>query len=77
MPMDSLMWTDKDFKRRCIGWEKKFSLIPRRCYYTGKYLWLKTAWLGTAIITGPGTPIIECRWCDKDQFLFLKIKGIV
>ncbi len=39
MPLDQLMdWEtpDQAFKRRCIGWELKYSLIPRRCFYTGK-----------------------------------------
>ena len=75
MPQDSLMWSDQDFKRRCIGWRLATPIIPRRCYYTGKYLWIKAAYLGTAVLTGPGDPIIEHRWCDKDQYLFLKIKG--
>jgi hypothetical protein len=77
MPLDSLMWSDNDFKRRCIGWSLTRSFIPRRCYYTGKYLWFKKAYLGTAVLTGPGDPIIEHRWCIKDQYLFLKIKGIL
>jgi hypothetical protein len=77
MPLDSFSWTDQDFKRRCVGWQKRLCLIPRRCHYTGKYLWLKKAWIGTSVLTGPGEPIIEHRWCEMDQFLFLKIKGII
>jgi len=72
-----MMWDDEAFKRRCIGWVDKFVIIPRKCHYTSKYLWLKRAYLGTAMITGPGEPVFEYRWCDKDQYLFLKIKGIV
>jgi hypothetical protein len=79
MPLDSLMYETNDaaFKRRCIGWELKISLIPRRCYYTGKYLWLKKAWRGTSMLTGPGEPIFEYRWCEHDQFWFLRIKGTI
>ena len=77
MPLDSLMWSDDSFKRRCIGWELKRSFIPRRCYYTGKYLWLKKAWRGTSVLTGPGEPIVEHRWCEHDQFWFLRIKGTI
>jgi hypothetical protein len=65
------------FKRRCIGWKLIFCLWPRRCFYTGKYLWLQLAYRGTAMITGPGEPIFEDRWCEKREYLFLKIKGIV
>ena len=75
MPMDSLMWENEVWNRRCIGWQLKFSLWPRRCTYTGKYLWLKRAYRGVAMITGPGDPVYEIRWCDREQYLFLKIKG--
>lgn len=83
MPMDSLIyqpdlpWDDELFKRRCIGWELKLSIWPRRCHYTNKRIWLKTAYLGTALITGPGEPVFEYRWCDKNAFVFLKIKGTI
>lgn len=80
MPMDSLMWeetSNEAFKRRCIGWELKYSLLPRRCYYTGKILWFKLAYQGTSMVTGPGDPIFEFRWCDRQEYLFLKIKGTI
>jgi len=71
------MWYNEAFKRRCIGWELKFSLLPRKCFYTKKHLWLKRAYKGTAMITGPGEPVYEYRWCEKSQYLFLKIKGTI
>ena len=71
------VWSDETFKRRCIGWELKFSFIPRRSYYTGKYLWLKKAWRGTALLTGPGEPIFNYRWCGREELLFLKLKGTI
>jgi len=79
MPLDSILWESDDqaFKRRCVGWELKFSLLPRRCFYTGKYLWFKTAYMGTSILTGPGEPIYEYRWCERHEYLFLKIKGVI
>ena len=75
--MDSLLWSNEDFKRRCVGWQLKYSFWPRRCYYTGKWLWLKLAYRGTGMITGPGDPVIENRWCHRDEYLFLKIKGTI
>lgn len=75
MPLDTIMWNNEDFKRRCIGWELKYSLIPRKCHYSGKVLWLTTAYEGTAIVTGPGEPVFENRWCDRKEYLLLKIKG--
>jgi hypothetical protein len=77
MPLDTTMWRDEDFKRRCIGWQLKFSFWPRRCHYTGKRLWLESAYRGTAMVTGPGTPEFEDRWCDRKEYIFLKIKGTV
>jgi hypothetical protein len=77
MPLDSLMWTDSDFKRRCVGWYLEFSFLPRQCFYTGKYLWFKWAYKGIAIVTGPGEPVFEDRWCDRKEYLFLKIKGTI
>ena len=77
MPLDNLMWFDDDWHRRCTGWKKQFTLFPRQCYYTGKYLWLKPAYKGTAMIIGPGEPVFENRWCDSKEYLFLKIKGVI
>jgi len=82
MPLDTLMiykeeTADEAFKRRCIGWQLKYSLWPRRCHYTKKLLWLTLAYEGTSILTGPGEPIFEHRWCERQEYLFLKIKGTV
>lgn len=82
MPMDSLMGyrpetSDEAFKRRCIGWELKYSLLPRRCSYSNKLIWFKKAFKGTSMLTGPGDAIFEYRWCDTKEYLFLKLKGII
>ena len=69
MPLDSIMWSNEQFARRCIGWQLKFSLWPRRCFYTGKYLWFKLAYKGTAMITGPGDVLFEYRWHDKNAHI--------
>ncbi len=74
MPLDR-MFDDDFFKRRCIGWQLKWSLWPRRCFYTKKRLWFTLAYKGTAMITGPGEPVFEYRWCERHEYLFLKIKG--
>lgn len=77
MPLDNIMWSHEAFKRRCIEWKLTLSFLPRRCFYTGKYLWLTLAYKGTAMITGPGDPVIETRWCERHEYLFLKIKGTI
>lgn len=76
MPLDS-MFDDDGFKRRCIGWELTFCLLPRRCYYTKKLLWLRKAYVGVSMLTGPGDPIFDYRWCERREYLFLKIKGTI
>jgi len=79
MPLDNIMYESADaaFKRRCIGWEIKLCLWPRKCYYTNKSLWLRKAYIGTSMLTGPGEPIFDYRWVHAKEFLFLKIKGTV
>lgn len=63
------------FKSHCIGNELKFTILPKKCYITGKILWLEYAYKQTAMWTGPGDPIFEYRWCDKTEFLVARIKG--
>ncbi len=73
MPLDR----NFDFKRRCVGWERKVSFLPRRCFYTNKLIWLKSAYRGLSFITGPGETLFEERWVDSKQYLLLKISGVI
>ena len=75
MPLDSMM--NDSFKRLCIGWEKKISWLPRKCFYTNKSLWFKRAYMGTAMLTGPGDTLFEHRWVDQKEYLFLRLKGTI
>lgn len=75
MPLDNSF--DYDFIRHCLGWRLEFSLLPRRCHYTKKSVWLKRAYRGTAMWNGPGTPVFEDRWIDKKSYIFLKLKGTI
>lgn len=80
MPLDNTNWsydTDRAWKDHCIGWETKISFWPRRCYYSNKLLWFKFAYKGTAMWTGPGEPVFEHRWIDKNQYLLEKVKGSI
>jgi len=65
------------FKRRCIGTELKFVIRPRYCHLSNKFIWLEYAYRQTAMWTGPGDPLFEYRWYNKDEFLIARIKGIV
>ena len=77
MPLDSLMWIDEAFHRRVVKWELKFSLFPRKCHYSKKLLWFKSAYRGMGFLTGPGDPIVEYRWIEKNEFLIQRIKGTI
>jgi len=63
------------FERHSIGTEIKFTYLPKRCYITGKWLWLKKAVRKVALWTGPGDSIFEYRWYDKDEYLFYKLRS--
>lgn len=76
--MDTLMnYSLEDFNRRCIGWQLKFIVWPRRCYFTGKLLWMKLAYQGTSMLTGPGEPIFDFMWVERKEWLFQRIKGSI
>jgi hypothetical protein len=68
---------DDGFIRRCIGWELRWSFLPRKCFYTKRLLWFKRAYMGTSMLTGPGDPIFDYRWIDQKEYIFLKIKGVI
>jgi hypothetical protein len=75
MPLDNSM--DYVWKSHCIGWEYIFSAIPRRCYITNKLIWMKRGYRGVAMWTGPGEPVFDIRWVDRNEYLLAKIKGII
>ncbi len=67
--------TDVVFLERA-RFEYQYCLWPRRCYNTGRGLWLTTAVRGRAIWTGPGEPVVEDRWYHRDEGLFMMIKKV-
>ncbi len=75
MPIPGMDWKEDSFRRHCIGQTLKFSLWPRRCFYSNRSIWLKRGYHVVAMWTGPGDPAYESRWVDKDEFLIKKIKG--
>ena len=56
--------------------ECRYSLWPRRCHRSGRWIWLTTAMYSRAIWHGPGEPVIESRWYHRDEALILMIKGV-
>lgn len=53
----------------CKGAQLKFAWTPKYCARSNKRIWLKFGYKLTAIFTGPGTPVYEHRWHDKDEHL--------
>lgn len=69
-------WAYTQRFNECASFEYKFSLWPRRCYNTGRWLWLETAMRGRRILTGPGEPIVQDRWYDSNEALIMLIKKV-
>lgn len=80
--MPSSDWTiqsamDYHFKQKTVGRQLKFALFPRRCYITKRRIWLELAYCVTAMYTGPGTPVYDHRWYNKDEYLIARIKDLI
>lgn len=58
----------------CISMEYKFVFWPKRCHISRKVLWLEYAYKKTAMFTGPGDPIFEYRWYDRDEYVMDQLK---
>jgi len=65
------------FKWHCLGTNLIFALLPKKCHITGKTLWLKNVYKQTAMYTGPGDPVFEYRYYNKDEFIKAKLKGLL
>ena len=56
--------------------EYKYCFWPRRCYKTGRWLWLETAMRGRAIWFGPGEPVVDDRWFNSNEALIIMLKKV-
>jgi hypothetical protein len=61
------------FYRRAI-WKLRFSFWPRRCKISNKLIWLKRGYEGVAMWTGPGDPVFEVHWHDKNAHMIYELK---
>lgn len=68
-------WREVAWWNHCIGKELLFSFLPRKCYYSKKPIWLTRAYRVTSMWTGPGTPVFDSRWIDKNEYLIKELKG--
>jgi len=74
LPLDSLFGGRSSFYHKA-GWELKFAWMPHRCIRSGKIIWFKFGYMGTAIWTGPGTPVYEYNWHEEVEHLIWVLKG--
>ena len=55
-------------------WRKKFLWWPKRSELTGRWLYLRPVYEGTAMWTGPGDPVFEFRYREPVEHLIWKLK---
>jgi hypothetical protein len=65
---------DPFYSKMMLGADYKFAWFPKKCYLTGKRIWLTYGYRLTRIITGPGDTLFEYRWHDKNEHLIWKLK---
>jgi hypothetical protein len=78
MPMPEHIGPDRyDHKRflACAETKLTWSLWPRRCHVSGRWLWFSQAYRAMYVITSPGDPAIWTRWYSRGEMLILKLKG--
>lgn len=73
MPQDQVQSYDPFYDRMMIGAQLKFAWLPKTCHISGKRIWLKKAYRMTRMITGPGDPIFEYRWHDKNAHIIWQL----
>jgi hypothetical protein len=78
MPLDSVGCPplSQDFGLcRVFDWKLKLCWWPNQCYLSGKKLWGHRAYYGERWITGPGEPVVQKYWVEKNEFLIWNLKG--
>lgn len=58
-------------------WKKEFSWLPKKCYKSGKLIWLTEGYRGELIYKYSGIPHYarEIKWLNKKMYIMLKLKG--
>jgi hypothetical protein len=55
-------------------WRLKFLWLPKRSALTGRWLFLQLVYEGTAMWTGPGTPVFEFKYHEPVEHIIWKLK---
>ena len=79
MPLDSTVTqaprTEDWGLNRARGWKLKLCWTrPQTCFLTGKQLWGRQAYHGIRMIAGPGDPVIDDYWIEKNEFIIWQLK---
>jgi hypothetical protein len=73
-PLDSLFGGQNSFYQRAV-WCKSFAWWPHRCILSAQIIWLRNGYIGTAVWTGPGTPVYEYNWHTVEEHLIWCLKN--
>ena len=68
-----MMVNEKSWYYDRAYWEETFSLIPRRCDISNRWIWGKQ-YRGTRYITGPGDPVVLTYWHEQTEHLIWILK---
>jgi hypothetical protein len=55
-------------------WRLRFLWCPKRSAITGRWLWLRQVYEGTAMYHGPGEAVFEFRYHEKIEHLIWSLK---
>lgn len=61
---------------RAGHWRLQLCWLPKKCFLTGRPLWGQLAYHGERWITGPGEPVVEHYWIDRDEFVMWRLKHV-
>jgi len=59
---------------RVKAWDLELCWLPRTCFFSGHQLWGQCAYHGERLITGPGEPVVEHYWIEKNEFIMWQLK---
>jgi hypothetical protein len=73
MPIPGMDRKDILFNSRAY-WKLRFLWRPRRSAITGRWLWLRYVYEGTAIWTGVNEAVVEFRYHEPVEHIIWKLK---
>ena len=68
-----ISWGEESFHTHA-HWRLRFMWWPKRSALTGRWLWLRQAYEGTRMITGPGDPVFLFRYHEPVEHLIWRLK---